>query len=166
MGGWGGRGAGRVFAGIWGGGGLNIFFRGRSSHQALTYVRGYGPSVPSYVPSAPWTFCPLKKTEFPHKSSKTSRVSLGRPEFVPGTLPGHSDHHIPLCDFSLSVFCLHIHAFEREWNYSISGPSGYGNRSRPCPASPLTNDRGGGRKERNSIGPTKSQRIIWGYFLV
>ena len=37
-----------------------------------------------------------------------SQVSLGRPEFVPGTPPGHSDRQIPLCDFSLSVFFLSI----------------------------------------------------------
>ena len=36
-----------------------------------------------------------------------SHVSLGRPEFVPGTPPGHPDRQIPLCDFSLSVFSLH-----------------------------------------------------------
>ena len=36
-----------------------------------------------------------------------SQVSLGRPEFVPGTPPGHPDRQIPLCDFSLSVFSLH-----------------------------------------------------------
>ena len=33
-----------------------------------------------------------------------SQVSLGRPEFVPGTSPRHPDRQIPLCDFSLSVF--------------------------------------------------------------
>ena len=32
----GGQGAGRVFAGNFGGGGLNIFFRGRNSHQGIT----------------------------------------------------------------------------------------------------------------------------------
>ena len=47
----GGRGAGRVFAGnLWGRGGLNIFFRGRNSHQEMVtdrhklfhiYLRGY-----------------------------------------------------------------------------------------------------------------------------
>ena len=36
-----------------------------------------------------------------------SEVSLGRPEFVPGTPPGHPDRQIPLCDFSLSVFSFH-----------------------------------------------------------
>ena len=35
-----------------------------------------------------------------------SQVSLGRPEFVPGTPPGHPTAKIPLCDFSLSVFSL------------------------------------------------------------
>ena len=38
-----------------------------------------------------------------------SQVSLGRPEFVPGTPPGYPDRQIPLCDYSLSVFSLHIH---------------------------------------------------------
>ena len=33
-----------------------------------------------------------------------SQVSLGRPEFVLGTPPGHPDRQIPLCDFSLLVF--------------------------------------------------------------
>ena len=33
-----------------------------------------------------------------------SQVSLGRPEFILGTPPGHPDRQIPLCDFSLSVF--------------------------------------------------------------
>ena len=37
-----------------------------------------------------------------------SQVSLGRPEFVPGTPPGHPTRQIPLCDFSLSVFSLLI----------------------------------------------------------
>ena len=36
--------------------------------------------------------------------AQMSQVSLGRPEFVPGTPPGHPDRQIPLCDFSLSVF--------------------------------------------------------------
>ena len=69
--------------------------------------RGNVPSVPSNVPSVPRTFSPLN-WNCPHKSAQTSRVFLGRPEFIPGTLPGHSDHQIPLCDFSLSVFSLPI----------------------------------------------------------
>ena len=73
------------------------------------------------VPSVPWTcpICPVichvcpadilpLDCEFPHRSAQTSRVSLGRPEFIPGTLPGHSHHQIPLCDFSLSVFLFSI----------------------------------------------------------
>ena len=71
--------------------------------------RGNVPSVPSNVPSVPRTFCPLN-WNCPHKSAQTSRVSLGRPEFIPGTLPGHSDDQIPLCDCSLSVFSLPIFA--------------------------------------------------------
>ena len=46
-----------------------------------------------HVPSVLRTFCP-DLCEFPHKSAQTSRVSLGRPEFIPGTLPGHSDHQM------------------------------------------------------------------------
>ena len=65
--------------------------------------RGNVPSVPSYVPSVPRTFCPLN-WNCPHESAQTSRVSLGRPEFIAGTVAGHSDHQIPLCDFSLSAF--------------------------------------------------------------
>ena len=42
-----------------------------------------------------------------HKSAQTFRVSLGRPKCFLGTLPGHSDHQIPLCDFSLSFFLLY-----------------------------------------------------------
>ena len=57
----------------------------------------------SYVPSVPWTFCPFE-LESPHKSAQTSQVSLGPPDFFPGTLPWHSDHQIPSCDFSLSFF--------------------------------------------------------------
>ena len=64
---------------------------------------GNVPSVPSYVPSVPRTFCPLN-WNCPDNSAQTSRVSLGRPEFIPGTLPGHSDHQISLCDLSLSFF--------------------------------------------------------------
>ena len=66
--------------------------------------RGHVPSVPSSVPSVPRTFCPLN-VNFHINRPKTSRVSLGRPEFIPGTLPGHSHHKIPLCDISLMVFC-------------------------------------------------------------
>ena len=66
---------------------------------------GHVPSVPSSVPSVPRTFCPLN-VNFHINRPKTSRVSLGRPEFIRGTLPGHSDHQIPLCDFSLSVLSL------------------------------------------------------------
>ena len=44
-----------------------------------------------------------------------SQVSLGRPEFVPGTPPGHPDRQIPLCDFSLSVFFSIIKGNVREF---------------------------------------------------
>ena len=68
------------------------------------------PSVPWKCPICPVTYpvCPVDvlplELEFPHKSVQTSRVSLGRPEFIPGPLPGHSDHQIPLCEISLSAF--------------------------------------------------------------
>ena len=48
--------------------------------------------------------CPVCPVDMSHLSRHMARVSLGRPEFIPGTLPGHSDPRIPSCDFSLSVF--------------------------------------------------------------
>ena len=65
--------------------------------------RGHVPSVPWYVPSVPGTFCPFS-IDLHINQAQMSQVSLGRPEFVPGTPPGHPDRQIPLCDFSLSVF--------------------------------------------------------------
>ena len=62
------------------------------------------PICPVICPVCPVCLLPLE-CESPHKSAQTSRLSLGCPEFIPGTLPGHSDHQIPLCDISLSVFC-------------------------------------------------------------
>ena len=56
-----------------------------------------------YVPSVPGTFCPFS-IDLHINQAQVSQVSLGRPEFVPGTPPGHPDRQIPLCDFSLSVF--------------------------------------------------------------
>ena len=50
------------------------------------------PSVPRTCPIRPviHPVCPADilplELEFPHKSAQTSRVSLGRPEFFPGTL--------------------------------------------------------------------------------
>ena len=35
-------------------------------------------------------------------------MSLRRPEFIPGTLPAHSDHQIPLCEFSFIGFLFFI----------------------------------------------------------
>ena len=64
--------------------------------------RGHVPSVPWYVPSVPGTFCPFS-IDLHINQAQMSQVSLGRPEFVPGTPPGHPDRQIPLCDFSLSV---------------------------------------------------------------
>ena len=37
-----------------------------------------------------------------------SHVSLGRPEFVPGTPPGHPTAKFLYVNFSLSFFSLHI----------------------------------------------------------
>ena len=50
--------------------------------------RGHVPSVPSYVPSVPGTFCPFS-IDLHINQAQMSQVSLGHPEFVPGTPPGH-----------------------------------------------------------------------------
>ena len=50
--------------------------------------RGHVPSVPSYVPSVPGTFCPFS-IDLHINQAQMSQVFLGRPEFVPGTPPGH-----------------------------------------------------------------------------
>ena len=50
--------------------------------------RGHVPSVPWYVPSVPGTFCPFS-IDLHINQAQMSQVSLGRPEFVPGTPPGH-----------------------------------------------------------------------------
>ena len=50
--------------------------------------RGHVPSVPWYVPSVPGTFCPFS-IDLHRNQAQMSQVSLGRPEFVPGTSPGH-----------------------------------------------------------------------------
>ena len=63
---------------------------------------GHVPSVPSYVPSVPRTFCPLNLI-VPHKSAQTSRASLGRSEFVPGTLPG-----LPTTKFLYVIFFIGV----------------------------------------------------------
>ena len=75
--------------------------------------RGHVPCVPWYVPSVPGTFCPFS-IDLHINQAQMSQVSLGRPEFVPGTsrvcpwdASGASDRQIPSCDFSLSVFSLH-----------------------------------------------------------
>ena len=78
-------------------------FTGGRPLVCVPSVRWTCPICPVICPVCPADFLPLK-CEFPHESAQTSRVSLAHPEFIPGTLPGHSDHQIPLCDFSLSVF--------------------------------------------------------------
>ena len=65
--------------------------------------RGHVPSVPWYVPSVPGTFCPFS-IDLHIDQAQMSQVSLGRPDFVSGTPPGHPDCQIPLCDISLLVF--------------------------------------------------------------
>ena len=74
--------------------------------------RGHVPSVLSYVPSVPRAFRPLNVNLHINRPG-----SLGRPEFVRGTVPGHSDHQIPLCDFSLSVFCSPYKRGPRKGNW-------------------------------------------------
>ena len=61
--------------------------------------RGHVPSVPSYVPSVPGTFCPFS-IDLHINQAQMSQVSLGRPEFVPGTPPGH----IPTAKFLYVIF--------------------------------------------------------------
>ena len=79
------------------------------------------------VPSVPWTpicpvICPVCPADvlplelgFPHELAQTSWVSLGRPEFIPGTLPGIPAtkflyviflyrHFLPYSPFPLRVF--------------------------------------------------------------
>ena len=91
--------------------------------------RGHVPSVPWYVPPVPGTFCPFS-IDLHIDQAQMSQVSLGRPEFVPGTPPGHPDRQIPLCDFSLSVFfspyCMGAWHF---WALSAGKP--------PCPKNSL-----------------------------
>ena len=80
-------------------------------------VKNFGGTPLVCIPSVPWTcpicpvICPVcpadvlpLEFESPHKSAQTSRVSLGSPEFFPGTLPGSSDHQMPLLDFSYRLF--------------------------------------------------------------
>ena len=72
--------------------------------------RGHVPSVLWYVPSVPGTFCPFS-IDLHINQAQMSQVSLGRPEFLPGTPREHPDRQIPLCDFSLSVFFFSPYKF-------------------------------------------------------
>ena len=67
--------------------------------------RGHVPSVPSYLPTAPGTFCPSNMNFHINRPKRpgcpgTSRIF----PWESGTLPGHSDHQIPSCDLFLSGF--------------------------------------------------------------
>ena len=70
--------------------------------------RGHVPSVPWYVPSVPGTFCPLS-IDLHINQAQMSQVSLGRPEFVPGTPPGHPTAKFLYVIFLYRFFSLHIH---------------------------------------------------------
>ena len=67
--------------------------------------RGHVPSVPWYVPSVPGTLCPFS-IDLHINQAQMSQVSLGRPEFVPGTPPGH-----PTAKFLYLIFlyCFSLH---------------------------------------------------------
>ena len=98
------------------GGGLNIFVWGRNVHQVLLSFQsrkkktnkhkefwrdtpwfvsrlspGHVPSVLSYVPSVPRTFCPLN-VNFHINRPKRPGCPWDVPALIPGTLPGHFDH--------------------------------------------------------------------------
>ena len=68
--------------------------------------RGHVQSVPWYVPSVPGTFWPFS-IDLHINQSQMSQVSLGRPEFVPGTPPGHPTAKF-LCVISLYRFFVFI----------------------------------------------------------
>ena len=110
---------------IYWGGGVYHPFHGKGKPINKRISAGH-PLV--CVPSVPWTcpICPVislvcpadilsLELEFPHKPAQTSQVSLGRPEFFPGTLPGHSDHRIPLCDFLYCFFSI----FQSHYTHEI-----------------------------------------------
>ena len=70
--------------------------------------RGHVPSVPWYVPSVPGTFCPFS-IDLHINQAQMSQVSLGRPEFVPGTPPGHPTAKFLYVIFLYRFFSLHIY---------------------------------------------------------
>ena len=112
-----GRGAERVSAANWGnfwGSGYIFLFRGRNAHQVLLewgkkktnkhrgfwrdtpyfvsrLSHGRVPSVPSYVPSVPWTFCPLNLNFHINQPKRfgcprdVPNLSLGRFRGIPTT---------------------------------------------------------------------------------
>ena len=57
------------------------------------------------VPSVPQTFCPIYVELHINRSGRPGCPRI-HPQTVPGTLPGHTDHQIPLCGLCLSVFLL------------------------------------------------------------
>ena len=68
--------------------------------------QGHVPSVPWYVPSVPGTFCPFS-IGLHINQAQMSQVSLGRPEFVPGTPPGHPTAKFLYVIFLYRFFSLH-----------------------------------------------------------
>ena len=62
----------------------------------------FGGTHPGVRPVCPGDTSHLSRDIDLHiTQAQMSQMSLGRPEFVPGTPPGHPDRQIPLCDFSL-----------------------------------------------------------------
>ena len=114
--------------GFWG-----RFFRGKLFYLQLLGKEKKPINIKEFWRDAPWCasrsvpgtrpICPVTVSRLSRGHSapfsidlhinqaQMSHVSLGRPEFVPGTPPGHPDRQIPLCDFSLSVFLSIVAAF-------------------------------------------------------
>ena len=78
----------------------------RDTPWCASLSRGHVPSVPRYVPSVPGTFCAFS-IDLHINQAQMSHVSLGRPEFVPGTPPGHPTAKFLYVIF-LYRFCLSI----------------------------------------------------------
>ena len=84
---------------------INIKNFGGTRRGVPRLSHAHVPSVPSYVPSVPWTFCPADilplELEFPHKSAQTFRVSWDIPNLSLGRF-----RSIPTTKFLYVIFLL------------------------------------------------------------
>ena len=72
--------------------------------------RGHVPSVPWYVSRlSRGHSVPLVSIDLHINQAQMSQVSLGRPELVPGTPPGHPTAKFLYVIFLYRFFSLHIH---------------------------------------------------------